>query len=399
MIDWAVIQGDCLDVMRTLGDRSVDAVVTDPPYGFSFMGKSWDHGVPGEPYWSEALRVLKPGGHLVAFGGPRTYHWLACAVEAAGFEIRDSLHWVFGTGFPKGGEGVTKRKGTGTALKPAHEPIVLARKPLVGTVAANVDAYGTGALGIAGCRVPGTPQRTGAKSDDASATVNTYGERQRWAARYDANLPPGRWPPNLLLAHLPECADECAPWCAVEEMGRQSGESRSAAPGSVIRRRDTPKSQSIGAESRPIGAVMLTHGDTGTAARFFPCFRYQAKASRSEREAGLREAGRSTMGDGIGGQPNQSIPSRNLHPTVKPLALMRWLCRLVTPPGGIVLDPFNGSGSTGCAAVQEGFQYLGIERESEYCEIARARIAHWAELRDASASPRDGQASLFSEAS
>lgn len=314
--------GDCLETLRTMPDNSVDSIVTDPPYGLSFMGKRWDYDVPSVEIWAECLRVLKPGGHLLAFAGTRTQHRMAMRIEDAGFEIRDMIAWVYGSGFPKsmdvskaidkaagvegsfgepksaahagwikrgrmrgdeghegwqspwmadteavdknarkyigGTEAARQWQGWGTALKPALEPITVARKPLVGTVAANVLQHGTGALNIDGCRI---------------------GAAGRWLANL---IHDGSEPADLL----------------------------------------------------------------GEAARFFYC----AKASRKDR------------GDG------------NTHPTVKPTDLMRYLCRLVTPPGGIVLDPFMGSGSTGKAAMREGFRFIGCEMSPEYLEIARARI-------------------------
>lgn len=326
MANWSVVHGDCRDVMRSLEAESVDAIVSDPPYGLSFMGKEWDHGVPGVEFWTEALRVAKPGAHLVAFGGTRTYHRLAVAIEDAGWEVRDCLSWLYGSGFPKSKNLDGERKGWGTALKPAWEPIILARKPLTGTVAANVTQYGTGAINVDGCRI-GT---------DVVVTRHTRsnGEnRGHWAGNTstgEVSLHAGRWPANV-------CLDEDA-------------------------------------------AAVL-----GEPSRFF----YTAKVSRREREAGLD--GMPERGKVFNGQssiPSQyaegsvedkftTAPSRNHHPTVKPIALMRWLCRLVTPPGGLILDPFNGSGSTGCAAVLEGFRYLGAELEAEYVEIAKRRIAYW----------------------
>lgn len=334
--------------MRTMPEASVDAIVTDPPYELGFMGKSWD--ASGIAYsvemWTEALRVLKPGGHLLAFSGSRTYHRMVCAIEDAGFEIRDQIMWVYGSGFPKsqnvslaidkqagavghlaksfnmkgGGDrsaefdgngrdfsirhepttdAARQWQGWGTALKPAHEPIVVARKPLIGTVAANVLAHGTGALNIDGCRVG------------------------------------DRWPANLIhdgsdevLAVFPQ------------------------APGQMATA-STSDTQRTG--QNVYG--MMARGSNGSAprveldksaARFFYC----AKASKADRGAG------------------------NVHPTVKPTDLMAYLVRLVTPPGGTVLDPFTGSGSTGKACMREGFNFIGCELSPEYLVIAKARIEH-----------------------
>jgi DNA modification methylase len=440
MPTWDVQHGDCRDVMRSLPPDSVDAIVSDPPYGLAFMGKEWDHGVPGVEFWTEALRVAKPGAHLLAFGGTRTFHRLAVAIEDAGWDIRDCVMWVYGSGFPKShaidkaidkldakdaqmarryrftewvrSTGVTAKaideatgtmmgshytthptqpaimtrehlelcrpllgevpawveaecdlrsiesenfkrrevigvqsvpvghsfagatyggdsamhdtlitapatdaakawQGWGTALKPAWEPIIVARKPLIGTVAENVLTHGTGALNIDGCRV-GT----------------------------DVII--GRWPANVIHDGSEE----------VVGLFPQSKD------GVAVHRNRPQEGSGYKASSYQIRlgpGADIGYGGSGSAARFF----YTAKVSRNEREAGLGEI-------------------VNNHPTLKPIALMRYLCRLVTPPGGLVLDPFNGSGSTGCAAVLEGFRYLGCELDEHYVAISRARIAHWA---------------------
>lgn len=375
--------GDCLEVMRGMADNSVDAIVTDPPYGLSFMGKKWDYDVPSVEVWAECLRVLKPGGHLLAFAGTRTQHRMAVRIEDAGFEIRDMIAWVYGSGFPKsldvskaidkaagaqreviGNYEVTRDlsggswadlhgkpngavlhditapatdaarqwQGFGTSLKPALEPVTVARKPLVGTVAENVLAHGTGALNIDGCRVPVDPEadaaqlRTMSRSqrdgDDGWGMSTVSGDTPQ-VVRSD-----GRWPANLIhdggeevLACFPDTKGGVA-------VRRNSGGNTFGG--------DKPKPQ-----MDDIG-----YGDSGSAARFFYC----AKASKRDRDEG------------------------NNHPTVKPTDLMRYLCRLVTPPGGTVLDPFMGSGSTGKAAKLEGLNFIGIEREAEYVAIAEARI-------------------------
>ena len=313
--------GDCLDVLPTLDENSVDSVVTDPPYGLGFMGKAWDHGVPSPLIWKEVLRVLKPGGHLLAFGGSRTYHRIAVAIEDAGFEIRDTIMWLYGTGFPKGG----LTNGWGTALKPAHEPITVARKPLIGTVAANVLAHGTGGLNIDGCRV-GTGEDKGIwpitkrRHDDVAWTVQPV----------ETDQTVGRFPANVIHDGSEEVAG------AFPQTTSGAGPlNRNAGTGD-------PSQWRTG-----VSATQGTlYGDSGSAARFF----YGAKASKADRGEG------------------------NDHPTVKPTALMRYLCRLVTPSGGIVLDPFAGSGSTGKAAILEGFQFVGIEKEAAYAAIAERRI-------------------------
>ncbi len=342
-----------------------------------FMGKDWDSMVPSVDLWAECLRVLKPGGHLLAFGGSRTYHRLAVAVEDAGFEIRDQIMWVYGSGFPKSqnvskaidkaagarghdsvgfnvagkssGLGTIQRpelrsdhpdyikpqgttpaakqwQGFGTALKPAHEPIVMARKPLSGTVAATVMEWGTGALNIDGCRVHAADVSTERKRHGGGLAGN--------GSSYELpdsknTQPPGRWPANVIH----DGSDEVVGLFPVTTSGGGDKHGRKASSFCASTDWQAFKGTSIG-------------GDTGSAARFF----YSAKASKKDRGEG------------------------NTHPTVKPTDLMAYLCRLVTPPGGTVLDPFMGSGSTGKAAVAEGFGFVGIEREAEYIEIARARI-------------------------
>ena len=515
-----VIHGDCLDVMRGMPDASVDAVVTDPPYGLAFMGKEWDHGVPGEQFWAEALRVAKPGAALLAFGGTRTFHRLACAIEDSGWQVRDCLSWLYGAGFPKSlnldrnasfcacsalpysrgecelrglrkdlldvpatasasegaelfssvqretargrveaarpqgtrgmdagnngelpgedersaepgmegrgdvlqdarrihgrsvcqGAGVGEAdgasgrlrhgtptahgadggpsvgaaggrtpsgprpveqpsgepgtlagqpgaqaggawplcggcgkpripRGLGTALKPAWEPVILARKPLSGTVAANVLRYRTGALNVEGCRIDATDSSDRTRDNSRCSPDAFFSGKRRILQVIPEGL--GRWPANVVL-------DEEAAR-AVDE---QSGESRSRAAEMLLPKGHAFAGAMYGGNGATNGASVRGFNDSGGASRFF----YTAKASRADREDG------------------------NGHPTVKPTDLMRWLCRLVTPPGGTVLDPFCGSGSTGVAANAEGFDFIGVERELEYVEIARRRIANVAPL-------------------
>ena len=386
-----IITGDCVDLFGDLADESIDAIVCDPPYGLGFMGKAFDTLGPGAAQqawhyrWAvEALRVLKPGGHLLAFGGSRTSHRLACAVEDAAFEIRDSVIWIYGSGFPKslnvskaidkaaGAERavVGKREswnrpestdgnvarmnaspgiydlttpttpaaktwqGYGTALKPAHEPCVMARKPLSGTVAGNVQAHGVGALNIDGCR---------------AGTVDNYAYPHgaggcAFAVGRSPDVPPcdtpamhaaGRWPANVIHDGTDEVLrifPETGPSVGGGYGGWQQDGYVGGDPGARVPR--------------------TCHTATGSAARFFYC----AKASTAERHAGV---------------------GRNIHPTVKPVALMRHLCRLVAPPGGLVLDPFTGSGSTAIAALCEGMRFVGFELDPAYADIARARVAHW----------------------
>lgn len=384
--DVILYAGDCIDVMRRMPEASIDAIVTDPPYELGFMGKAWDG--TGIAYqvdtWAAALRVLKPGGHLLAFSGTRTYHRMTCAIEDAGFEIRDCIAWMYGSGFPKSldvskaidkaagaerktigsygrsfrphaGDGnagwhrpshethgditapgtpeAERWNGWGTALKPAFEPVVVARKPLIGTVAQNVLEHGTGALNIDACRIdmgdeydPDKVQRQ-QRSDGAVkfASAGLIG------SEIPTYKPGGRWPANVAL-------DDAA----ASMLDQQSGITTSGAAG---------RKGSSGFTDGYDGEYDVPYGDTGGASRFF----YTAKASRQDRN--------------VGGLAN------NTHPTVKPTDLMRWLIRLVTPPGGIILDPFGGSGSTGLAARAENVRCILIEREPEYLEIIRDRLA------------------------
>jgi site-specific DNA-methyltransferase (adenine-specific) len=345
--------GDCIDVMRTLPDSSVDAIVTDPPYELGFMGKGWDKsGIANSvAVWAEALRVLKPGGHLLAFSGSRTYHRMVVAIEDAGFEVRDQLLWLYGSGMPKSrniarydmtGEHATTWDGWGTALKPAHEPICMARKPLAKgmTVAANVLAHGTGALNIEACRI---------EVADGNATT-------------------GRWPANVIHDGSETILAEFA----------QYGEKGAAAP--VHTRGSDKFRNSYGAFKGNVDEGGSTfQGDSGTAARFFYC----AKATRTDRNEGCEGMDKRDLNWSSGTQnpgsfqsENTDRSSENHHPTVKPTALMAYLVRLVTPPGGTVLDFFMGSGSTGKACMQEGFDFIGIDMTPEYVAIAEARIRH-----------------------
>ena len=407
-----ILEGDCVEVMRGLPDASVDAIVTDPPYGLGFMGKAWDDLPPGLEWAQECLRVLKPGGHLLAFGGSRTYHRLAVAVEDAGFEVRDQMMWLYGSGFPKSldvskaidkaagarrevvgrnsnldgrnrpngciaapdsaNDDITapatvdakKWSGWGTALKPAHEPIVVARKPLVGTVAENVLRFGTGALNVDGCRIGETVETWPATRSYAAGQRQPLhsGETQTTGA-----VPAGRWPANLILD---------------EEAGRLLDEQSGQGKDGVAVQRNLPQSGSQSGHVRVKAPTQrasdVGYGSSGGASRFFYC----AKAGKAERNAGLDgfDVGRpdDRTVTGMGSFEEKGVqPQRNYHPTVKPISLMAYLVRLVTPPAGTVLDPFLGSGTTGCAAALEGFDFIGIEREPDYIAIAEARIAWW----------------------
>jgi len=401
--------GDCLEVMRTMPDNSVDSVVTDPPYHLTagkrggagaasehaegspfarvsrlnsggFMGKSWDGGdIAQQPeVWAEALRVLKPGGYLLAFGGTRTYHRMVCAIEDGGFEIRDQIGWAFGSGFPKSHNG----EWGGTALKPAWEPICMARKPLIGTVEQNWCEHGTGALNIDGCRIPTSEDlRAGAGGipcrHDETMPRGRTGEpsaNSRYASEggTDFAMKPGprggsetgRWPANLIhdgsdevVALFPRDAGAAAPVTV------RNGDKFRTAYGAFKGNRDESGS--------------TFQRDSGSAARFF----YVPKTDRADRNDGCEHMERKplnwcsgTQSPGTFQAEGTDRSSPNHHPTVKPTDLMRYLCRLVTPAGGVVLDAFMGSGSTGRGAVLEGFRFIGIEREAEYVEIARARI-------------------------
>ena len=364
--------GDCLEVLRTLPDNSVDAIVTDPPYGLSFMGRKWDYDVPSIEVWAECLRVLKPGGHMLAFAGTRTQHRMAVRIEDAGFEIRDMLAWLYGSGFPKSRniandmppDDAAAWTGWGTALKPALEPITLARKPLSGTVAGNVLAHGTGAINIDGCRVPAEsmPPNTG-----SGGLPRRREDEQRGPGIVSQPHDQGRWPANVLH----DGSAEVVTLFPHSTSGAMKSGTRRAA-------QDGPGSVCYGT----FGGN-TTHSNiaasSGSAARFF----YVPKASRSDRNEGCEGMARKPLHWSSGAQNPGSFQSegtdktsQNNHPTVKPTDLMAYLCLLVTPPGGTVLDPFMGSGSTGKAAIREGFRFIGIEREVEYLAIAKARIEH-----------------------
>ena len=419
--DFVLHHGDCLDVLRGLADASVDSVVTDPPYGLAFMGKKWDVETPGVAVWAECLRVLKPGGHVLAFSGTRTQHRMVCAIEDAGFEIRDQAGWMHGSGFPKSldvskaidkaagaereagvlssdparrphadvsavsayADGVgdagsalvtlpvtdaaRQWQGWGTALKPAWEPICVARKPLIGTVAENVLAHGTGGLNIDGCRVAtesgGRPMR-----EVAALREGVQYAGNSLAGRVDGSLASskaagstelGRWPANLIH----DGSDE------VVGAFPYSGGS-----GAARTRKRGDRADGWGVAGQP---GELRDAGSGSAARFFYC----AKASKSDRDDGLagmptRQAGSLNMRNDAHAERNGNLPQAraNTHPTVKPTELMRYLCRLVTPPGGVVLDPFMGSGSTGKGAVLEGFKFIGIDRD-DWLDVAARRIA------------------------
>lgn len=351
--------GDCFAMLSMMRDDSIGALVSDPPYGLGFMGKEWDKALPDPRVWEAVLRVLKPGAHGVVFGHPRLEHRLTCQLEDAGFEIRDKLQWFYGSGFPKS-HNVDDEHGT--ALKPAYEPIVLVRKPFRGTIEECFREHGTGVLNIGACRIaasderPAMTPREGKTDAFAGGGLGASRERNGVEAR-------GRWPANVAF-------DEDA----AAQLDEQTGTLRSGS-----RRAGTPRGESaifgkMGGAATDADIV----GSRGGASRFFYC----SKAARSEREAGLDDFAAEVTSDGrktsidnpfLRGETKR----KNVHPTVKPLDLMRWLVRLVTPAGGTVIDPFAGSVTTGCAAVAEGFGFEGAELEEHYARIARARIEHW----------------------
>jgi DNA modification methylase len=404
-----VIQGDCLEKLKELEDNSVDSIVTDPPYELGFMGKSWDNtGIANnKDMWAECLRVLKPGGHLLSFSGTRTYHRMASAIEDAGFEVRDMIEWVYGSGFPKSRNigldvdkrnGVTKNRGKafvvagqsgqrdkdtggdlvpgsntmgayiaqnewsgwGTALKPSHEPICMARKPLAEkTVAENCLKYGTGGINIDESRVDynGETPNIGGRANHTRG--DGYGFKEL-GDKIEANTQ-GRFPANLIHDNSEEVR-ECFPETKSGKMGPQHTRHTDGSPNGIYGKFDV---------NHELGE---TYGDSGNASRFFKSIIYQAKASKSERNKGCEELEEKVrVRQGLAGEHKDTLSS-NSHPTVKPIALMEYLIKMVTKPGGIVLDPFAGSGSTLVAAKQNGFNYIGIEMTEEYIPIIQARL-------------------------
>jgi len=544
-----IIEGDCREVLKEFDASSIDAVVTDPPYGLAFMGKHWDYDVPDIGIWQEVLRVLKPGGHLLSFGGSRTYHRMAVAIEDAGFEIRDQIMWIYGSGFPKSSNQDGDWEGWGTALKPAHEPIVVARKPLIGTVSANLAKHGVGALNIDGARIHGDDAQGGeytVKRLKPGATLDKTGGNWRpeeGGVEYHGTMKPGRWPANIIhdgsdevLAAFPQARGQIADASSSSESrktqnvygnmkrgngregeasandpndgtvgfkmkpgarrddsgsaarffksaehdegelliwrakailgqwnpelantadnssslsnravgsalsdavtwasygGRQlndlTGLSTTVTPNELKRISEAAIATILSFESgcslesphvkpfllnarasvaeatEPTGITTITishwRSDGSAAPVTLKCtpqsteagglgsgkrFAYAAKASKKDRDDGLTTLEKPVVtfatANGTSGKPSSISEGRttaykNTHPTVKPTDLMRYLCRLVTPPGGTVLDPFMGSGSTGRGAVLEGFSFIGIEMDASYYDIADARIA------------------------
>lgn len=331
---YVLYHGACSDILNKLPENSIDSIVCDPPYGIKMMGKSWDYNLPTINDWESCLRVLKPGGHLLAFASTRTQHRMAMRIEDAGFEIRDMLMWMYSQGMPK----------SKCLLKPSVEPITMARKSLNGTVEKNVETWGLGELNIDSCRIP-----LSLNVDSSQLRTMTRGVRQEDGRGMNSTEakpgqvvdPAGRWPANVihdgseeLLSMFPNTTS------GTGAVKRKSSKDVDGNTGTVY-----------GEENRPDGTPMICYGDSGSAARFFYC----AKAKGKDKHEGL---------DG----------EKNNHIAVKPTELMRWLCKLITPLNGIVLDPFLGSGSTGKACMLEGFRFVGIDLEAEYVELARKRI-------------------------
>jgi site-specific DNA-methyltransferase (adenine-specific) len=436
--------GDCRDAMAAMPAESIDNIIADAPYGLSdepdmaevlkhwlagddykhnsngFMGNSWDSFVPGPSVWREAMRVLKPGGALLVFFGSRTYDMGVTAIRLAGFEIRDQVSWLYGSGFPKDvnvaravgrhvctlpgrhfltnlpredrrpddhicpvSEAGAQFEGEGTALKPAHEPIVWARKPLIGSVAQNVLAYGTGTLNIDAGRIDAAdhwmPRGDASGIGEAGAFPAGLSNPGRSGA-HDM----GRWPANVVI----DDSDVILSQFPVVKSGE-----------AAIVRNENPDRHAMGAESRPAGTQCIGYGDEGSAARFFYC----AKAGKAEKDAGIAGPEQPVVffqtANGASGKPSSMSADRNTtrknpHQTVKPVSLMRWLIRLACRPGSVLLDPFMGSGTTGMAAAYEGVEFIGCDINAEYRDVARQRIA-WAqsdairEAADRAAAERD----------
>lgn len=441
-------QAECLPILHSLAPESISAVITDPPYGLSdvgsaeviqaitawasgdrervpngkgFMGNEWDRFVPPPAVWDECYRALKPGGYMAVFAGSRTADLMGLSIRLAGFEKRDTITWMYGSGFPKSldvGKAIDKAAGAvrevigeksagqsslqrvnrveqgyrpnltactpesidiiapatdaakqwdgwGTALKPAVEPIIVARKPFKGTVAQNVLIHGTGGMNIDGCRVATMDDLNGGAYSANGRAAPMSGDQRigaalgmfapGQAAHTDYQQPNGRWPPNLVLSHASTadgedaCADGCVPGCPVAELDTQSGTLKS---GDGVKTKGFDDSPVYGTGNANYISENRSYADSGGASRFYPVFRYQAKAPRSER----------TVVNGVA------------HPTVKPLALMEWLVTLFTPPYGVVLDPFAGSGTTGHAGLKLGFNSIMVERATEYKPLIDKRL-------------------------
>lgn len=376
-----LLQGDCLEQLKDLPDNSVDSIVTDPPYGLSFMGAKWDYDVPSVDVWKECLRVLKPGGHLLSFGGSRTYHRMVVNVEDAGFEVRDQLLWIYGSGFPKShniGKKSPEHIGWGTALKPAHEPILLARKPLSEkTIVDNVLKWGTGGINIDESRISyrDLDDRKSVDRSDRKVSmgwrtddyVNGVGEHTLPPEQAKGN-DEGRFPANIILSEeAAENLDQHSPKGKGQKTPRKQKSTRRYGENNFT---------SGGFKTRE-GYETPTYNDEGGASRYF----YVVKPSKKEKEFGMmgedKVLNRVNSG-GIENDPKWAPTVRkNNHPTVKPIKLMEYLIKMVTPVGGTTLDPFMGSGTTGIAAQTNGFNFIGIEMSEEYMDIAQQRIDAW----------------------
>lgn len=464
---YKIYKGDNLQSLKMIPDNSIDSIVTDPPYGLSFMGKKWDYDVPSVEFWREVYRVLKPGGHILSFGGTRTYHRMAVNIEDAGFEIRDQIMWIYGSGFPKSlniGKAVDKMEGNerevvgdnpnhrkttgllelgfqdgkessvitkgnseyegwGTALKPANEPICLARKPLSEkSVAENVLKWKTGGINIDGCRIEGkygSGENKVIEGKESCMMDKYIRSKSGMKNKIQVSNPEGRFPANIILEC---CCDEVIKgeeikgnenykWSNTESKsdifsGRGKYTPRTEQPdihtnsdcpcymldqqsgvtsGQIGMKRIKGQKQIFNESGSVIESQAFQNGkvDKGGASRFF----YNAKVSKAERNMGLDEFEEKKKEFETTTRTNKETAdkfgcerkgtARNTHPTVKPINLMAYLCRLITPENGIVLDPFMGSGSTGIAAQLEGFRFVGMEMDEEYIKIAESRIENW----------------------
>jgi len=356
--------GNNLEKLKELEDNSIDSVVTDAPYGLSFMNKKWDYDVPSVEFWKEVLRVLKPGGHILCFGGTRTYHRMVVNIEDAGFEIRDCIMWLYGSGFPKS-HNIYKStnnedwEGWGTALKPANEPIVLARKPLEeSTIAKNVLKYGTGGINIDDSRIGNEIRTIPIHSNDVKDDNTLFGLHAT-IQHHREETTIGRFPANIILDEV-----------AAEELDKQNNASRFFYIAKVSK-----KERSMGLEPievfsqrprRQDGSIIYKEKDYDEWIEAMSKLPRKDKTSLAASEEKLQI---------------QKTSLKNTHPTVKPVQLMYYLCKLITPPNGTVLDAYMGSGSTGIAAQLAGFNFVGMEMEEEYFNIAKARIDNYEEYR------------------
>lgn len=367
-----IINGDCLEIMRGMPDNHISAIVTDPPYGLSFMGKQWDGETPGIEYWQEALRICKPGAHLLAFGGSRTHHHLMMAIERAGWEIRDCIMWIYGSGFPKSHNFGKKMggdwQGYGTALKPAYEPIIMAMKSCECTFSQNAEKWGVAGINVGASRI-GTDDTRQSASKDLLGLMNDDGWKCK---KMTVGSECGRWPANILFDE--EAAQALDEMSGERKVGSIKASEKLASHGNCY-------------GLRKLGNVNDFEASKGGASRFFYC----AKASSAERNEGLESFPsyeKETLNDYV--NPSQGriasksgSPMQNFHPTVKPLKLMTYLIKLIMPPkDGILLDPFAGSGTTILAAEHLGVNAIGIEKCFEYAEIARARVSHEKKAKD-----------------